>query len=62
MILLPFHTDTPCEPHYSGCVGSAAKGMRLISCGGAYPSSLERCCMLFILGQGLTITPLTSTK
>ena len=40
MILFPFHADTPCVPHYSGCVGSATKGMRLIYCGGAYPSSL----------------------
>ena len=26
MILFPFHTDTPCEPHYSGRVGSRDQG------------------------------------
>lgn len=26
MILLPFHTDTPCEPHYSGRMGSYDQG------------------------------------
>ena len=26
MILFPFHTDTPCEPHYSSRMGSCDQG------------------------------------
>ena len=40
----------------------ATKGMRLFFRNGAYPSSLERCCVLLMLGQGFAIGFLTAIK
>jgi len=62
MILFPFHTDAPCEPHYSGHLGSSNQGHEADLLRRSLPQQFIEMLPALKTGQGLIIALSTDSK